>query len=201
MARYYAGHAAPTQTSTKNPAAARSRPMRIVRAAAGGLLALVLVLNLGAARAADEALPDAGPWVIGSAGTFALVEQYDYPYLVGLQYRGTPRTGWSLMPGIGVAGGPDGMGYCYADLARDFALPRRWAMTLSLAAGYFLNGDAVGVNEPLEFQSGLAFSRRLQGGVRLGLAGYHVSNGGLAHPNNGTEALVLFVAVPVSRRR
>jgi hypothetical protein len=89
------------------------------------------------------------------------------------------------------------MGYVYADVAHDFALPRQWAVTISLAAGYFLNGDDIGANEHLEFQSGLAFSRQLSNGVRLGLAGYHISNGGLAHPNNGTEALVMFVAVPV----
>lgn len=173
--------------------------MCIVRAASGGLLAFFL--TLGAARAADARPPGATPWVIGSAGTFALVEQYDYPYLAGLQYRGTPRTAWALMPGLGAAAGPDGMGYLFADVARDFALPRQWTVTLSLAAGYFLNGDAIGVNEHLEFQSGLAFSRRLRGGARLGIAGYHVSNGGLSHPNNGTEALVLFVAVPVRPRR
>ena len=171
--------------------------MRIVPALGCGLLALSL--PLAAARAADEgpSASGANAWVIGSAGTFALVEKFDYPYLVGLQYRSTPRTAWKLMPGVGIAGGPDGMGYLYADVAHDFALPRRWTMTLSLAAGYFLNGDAIGTNEHLEFQSGIAFARPLSNGLRLGLAGYHISNGGLAHPNNGSEALALFVAVPV----
>lgn len=171
--------------------------MRSIAAAACGLLACFL--HLGTLRAAEDtrlASADAR-WVIGSAGTFALVEQFGYPYLVGLQYRSTPRTGWALMPGLGAAAGPDGMGYFYADIAHDFALPRQWALTLSLAAGLFLNGDAIGANEHLEFQSGLAFSRQLASGLRLGLAGFHISNGGLAHPNNGSEALVLFVAVPV----
>jgi len=197
MTGYYADHAAPTQTSTKNSAAARSWLMRFFAAAACGLL--TCFVHQGTLRAAedDPQSSRATSWVIGSAGTFALVEQYGYPYLVGLQYRAAPRTAWALMPGVGTAAGPDGMGYLYADVARDFALPRQWAMTLSLAAGLFLNGDAVGANEHLEFQSGLAISRRLSSGVRLGLAGHHISNGGLAHPNNGTEALVLFVAVPV----
>jgi hypothetical protein len=201
MAGYYAGHAAPTQTSTKKLSAARSHRMRFVPALGCGLLALAL--PLAASRAADAAQPAPAmhPWVIGSAGTFALVEQYNYPYLVGLQYRSTPRTSWALMPGAGVAGGPDGMGYLYADVAHDFALPRHWTMTLSLAAGYFLNGDDIGANEHLEFMSGIAFARELASGVRLGLAGYHISNGGLAHPNNGSEALALFVAVPVRLSR
>jgi hypothetical protein len=34
---------------------------------------------------------------------------------------------------------------------------------------------------------------------RLGLAGYHISNGGLDRPNYGAEALVLFLALPVRR--
>jgi hypothetical protein len=201
MARYYADHAAPTQTSTKKLSAARSRRMRFFPALGCGLLALSL--PLAAARAADAGLSASGanPWVIGSAGTFALVEEFGYPYLVGLQYRSTPRTSWALMPGVGLAGGPDGMGYFYADAAHDFALSRRWTMTLSLAAGWFLNGDAIGANEQLEFMSGIAFARELASGVRLGLAGYHISNGGLEHPNNGSEALALFVAVPLRRSR
>ena len=175
--------------------------MRFVPALGCGLLALALPLSAARAAAAGPSAPAANPWVIGSAGTFALVEEFGYPYLVGLQYRSTPRTGWALMPGIGLAGGPDGMGYVYADVAHDFALPRRWTMTLSLAAGYFLNGDDIGANEHLEFMSGIAFARQLSNGVRLGLAGYHISNGGLEHPNNGSEALALFVAVPLRPSR
>ena len=175
--------------------------MRFVPALGCGLLALSL--PLAAARAADagQPVPVANPKVIGSAGTFALVEEFGYPYLVGLQYRSTPRTSWALMPGAGMAGGPDGIGFFYADVAHDFTLPRRWTLTLSLAGGLFLNGDAIGANEQLEFQSGIAFARQLENGVRVGLAGYHISNGGLEHPNNGSEALVLFLAVPVRLSR
>jgi hypothetical protein len=104
---------------------------------------------------------DAGPVVVTSAGVFALVEAYDYPYLVGLQYRGRPLTAWSLQPGIGFSAGSDGMSFLCVDLARDFTLPRRWFPTLSLA------------------------------GARLGLGGYHISNAGLADENNGTEAIAL----------
>lgn len=168
-----------------------------------GCSLVACLLPFAAACAAGDAPPDRAtqPWVIASAGTFALVEQYDYPFLVGLQYRSTPRTGWALLPGAGVAAGPDGMGFFYADLARDFALPQRWTMTLSLAGGLFLNGDAIGADEQLEFMSGIAFARELANGVRVGLAGYHISNGGLDRHNNGSEALALVVAVPVRRSR
>lgn len=172
--------------------------MRFHAAPACGRVASLMLL---AATAAAAEPPPTVPWVIASAGTFALVEEFDYPYRLGLQYRSTPRTAWALAPGIGVAAGPDGMGYFYADVAHDFHLPRQWSMTLSLAAGYFLNGDAIGANEQLEFQSGLELTRALKNGMRIGLAGYHVSNGGLAHPNNGSEALVLLLGIPVRSSR
>jgi lipid A 3-O-deacylase len=201
MTGYYADHAAPTQTSTKKLSAARSRCMRFILALGCGLIALMLPPAAALAATGEPSASGAPPWVIGSAGTFALVEKFDYPYLVGLQYRSTPRTSWALMPGIGMAGGPDGIGFFYADVAHDFTLPRRWTLTLSLAGGLFLNGDAIGANEHLEFQSGIAFARQLANGARVGLAGYHISNGGLEHPNNGTEALALIVAVPVRAGR
>lgn len=175
--------------------------MNFTKALGCGLLACVPLL---AGRTSASVEPDAAgarPVVIGSAGVWALVASYDYPYSLGLQYRGGPRTEWALRPGAGVMAGRDGMAFFFADVAHDFALPRRWFVTLSLAGGLFLNGDGIGARDHLEFQSGLAVSRRLKSGTRAGLAGYHVSNGGLSSPNNGSEALLLFIAMPVRRSR
>jgi hypothetical protein len=201
MTRYYADRAAPTQTSTKKLPGSTEFRMRLITALCCGLCAGLMPHATPAADQPAAAANVAGPVVIGSAGVFALVEQFGYPYAIGLQYRAAPRTAWALLPGAGITLGRDGMAYFYGDLARDFALPKRWYATLSLAAGLFLNGDGIGAREQLEFQSGLAVSRRLANDVRVGLAGYHVSNGGLSHPNNGSEALLLFVALPVSRSR
>ena len=84
-------------------------------------------------------------------------------------------------------------------MAREFALPRRWYVTLSFGAGGFANGERVGAAYELQFRSGISVARRLASGRQLGLAGYHISNGGLDRPNEGTEALVLFLAMPVRR--
>jgi hypothetical protein len=75
-------------------------------------------------------MPAHRPAVVLSAGTFALVEAYDYPYRVGIQYRFAARGRWSPEPGLAV---------------------------------------------------------------------HHVSNGGLASPNNGTESLVVFIRYPLGR--
>lgn len=145
------------------------------------------------ARAVDSAS------VLFAAGVFALVEAYDYPYSVGMTYVARPRTPWRLAPGAGFAVGPDGIAFMYVDLRRDFALGERWYVTPSLSAGWFINGDVIGPRDHLEFQSGIQFARRFDNGLRLGLAGLHISNGGLQQPNNGTEAVLLTLQVPLQK--
>ena len=130
---------------------------------------------------------------------FALVEAYDYPYSFGMTLVARPLTAWRLAPGAGFAVGPDGIAFMYVDVRRDFALGERWSFTPSLATGWFLNGDVIGPRDHLEFQSGVMFSRRFDNGLRLGLAGLHISNGGLEHPNNGTEAVLLTLQLPLQR--
>jgi hypothetical protein len=139
------------------------------------------------------------PSLLFAAGVFALVEAYDYPYSFGVTYVARPLTAWRLSPGAGLAVGPDGIAFMYVDVRRDFALGKRWYFTPSLATGWFLNGDVIGPRDHLEFQSGIMFSRRFDNGLRLGLAGLHISNGGLEHPNNGTEAVLLTLQVPLQR--
>jgi hypothetical protein len=147
------------------------------------------------ARPGDASIPPApvidAPSLLFAAGVFALVEAYDYPYSVGVTYVARPRTRWRLTPGAGFAVGPDGIAFMYVDVRRDFALGKRWYVTPSLATGWFINGDVIGPRDHLEFQSGIQFARRFDNGLRLGLAGLHISNGGLEHPNNGTEAVLL----------
>ena len=173
--------------------------MRRITIVAACLFACLPVELTHAAGADATVHDDATAFLIGSAGTFALVDEFDYPWLLGVQYRGRTRTDWRLRPGFGVDAGRDDLLYVYADVARDFGLPRDWLLTLSLGAGWFANGEAIGANYDLEFKSGLALARRLASGGRAGVAVYHISNGGLEHPNNGSEALVLFFAWPPGR--
>jgi hypothetical protein len=166
------------------------------------LLLTVLALACWILPAPAFALnPAQAPEIVVSAGTFALVESYDYPYHLGVEFRLAPRTRWRLAPALGAAFGPDGIGYAYVDLTRDFGLGRRWTLTPSLGGGRFANGDGIGVLDHLEFRTGLAISRIFRNRLQLGLAVYHVSNAGLSHPNNGTEGLTLFARLPLSPSR
>ena len=171
-------------------------------------LTTALAACLLACAAATPALADLdgwggvatdGPSMSAAAGRFILVEELDDPYLIGLQYRGQPRTGWSLRPGVGADIAADDLLFVYGDVAREFALPRRWFVTLSFGAGGFAHGERVGADYALQFRSGISVSCSLASGRRLGLAGYHISNGGLDRPNAGTETVVLFLAMPVRR--
>jgi len=173
--------------------------MRLITALAACLLACATAAAAPVVEGAPSTGDDGGPFVIAAAGRLVLVDEVDDPYLIGLQYRGAPRTGWALRPGLGADAGADDLWFVYADVARDFALPRRWFVTLSVGGGWFANGERVGADFDLEFRSGIAVARRMASGARLGLAGYHVSNGGLDRPNYGAETLVLFLAWPVRR--
>jgi hypothetical protein len=198
MARYYADHAATSQTSDKKSPRGAESSMRFITALAGALLACALPPDAMAATDGSSAGPGGESLVIGSAGVFALLDdEFDYPLLLGLQYRAAPRTGWLLRPGVGILAGEDRIGYLYVDLARDFTLSRQWFATLSLGFGWFNNGDGIEVVDAREFQTVVAVSRRLRGGARIGLSGSHISNGGLSSPNRGTETLALFFALPV----
>jgi hypothetical protein len=139
------------------------------------------------------------PSVLFAAGVFALVEAYDYPYSFGVTFVARPLMTWRLSPGAGFAVGPDGIAFMYVDVRRDFALGERWYFTPSLATGWFINGDVIGPRDHLEFQSGIMFARRFDNGLRLGLAGLHISNGGLEQPNNGTEAVLLTLQMPLQK--
>ena len=159
------------------------------------LLAGILPLALaGAAGAGSPAARE--PSLVLLGGTFALVEAYDYPYSLGLQYRWPTFTKWLLEPGVGGSFGPDGMAFFYVDLQRDFALGAHWYLTPSFGGGYFANGADIGADYHVQFQTGLALSRRIANGWRWGLTVYHISNGGLSSPNNGTESLLLTFRIP-----
>lgn len=139
-----------------------------------------------------------GPSLAVSAGIFGLVDDYRPRTVSGL-LRTAPRTTWSLAPGIGVVLGEDSLSYIYAEVSRDFVHGRSWRLTPCVGAGWLRNGETVGVDYPLEFQTGIELAYALRSGGRAGLGLYHLSNAGLSKDNPGTESLRFFVAFPAGR--
>jgi hypothetical protein len=176
--------------------------MRSLTLLAAGLIAALSAAMPPAVAAGSTPAPvQDAPVLIGSAGAFAILDDFGEPLLLGLQYRARPYTRLDLRPGVGLLYGQDGQSYLFADLAHDWQLPHRWVATLSFGFGWFNNGDDIEVVDAREFQTVLALSRRLANGGRVGLSTSHISNGGLSSPNRGTETLALFYALPLGRGR
>jgi lipid A 3-O-deacylase PagL len=105
------------------------------------------------------------------------------------------------LPGIRLLGDPfpvsglmataDGALYGYVGLRTERLLGRYLVFSPSLASGIYYRGDGKLLGGALEFRSGIELSYRLPRDARLGVALYHLSNGGLYGSNPGTEALLL----------
>ena len=174
--------------------------MRLITALAACLLA---VESRPSAALAVEGGPvppddDDGPFAIAAVGRFVLVDRWttrtDRPAVPG-----SPSTGWALRPGLGADAGADDLVVRLRRRGRDFALPRALVRDAELRRRLVRQRRRVGADFAWSSGAGSRWHAGWRRARRLGLAVYHVSNGGLDRPNHGAEALVLFLAVPVRR--
>lgn len=158
------------------------------------LNALLAIAVLSPAAVAAET--DA-PMLSFSAGQFGFVEDRPDPNAYGIEYRGHPVSRWNLVPAIGIAWASDGAKYLYHDLRRHFWLTERWVLTPSSGFGVFDDGDEIRLGHTVEFRTGMELARRFDGGRRLGLIVYHLSNAGLGRRNPGNNALMITLTIPI----
>lgn len=165
------------------------------------LLLTVLVLG-GLTWSRVWAEPPVGPvpMLNITAGQVGVFDNIDDPYRVGLEYRFRPFGSWQLIPAIGAAVAQNDAFFVYADLRHDFWLGDRWVVIPSFGLGLFNDGDQVELGQTLEFRSGVELAYRFHEQWRVGLALFHLSNGGLSDENPGTEALVLSLCIPLQGR-
>jgi hypothetical protein len=117
----------------------------------------------------------------------------------GVEYRGRSYTRWRLIPAIGVAVAESGASFVYTDLRRDFWLNDRWALIPSFGIGVFDDSEKLQLGSEIEFRSGIEAAYRFHDDYRVGLALFHLSNGGLSEQNPGTEVLVVSLCIPLRR--
>ncbi|WP_152205597.1 acyloxyacyl hydrolase [Marinobacter changyiensis] len=137
------------------------------------------------------------PLVNFTAGQVGVDRNLNNLWRYGLEYRFSPLARYRLVPSIGVVVGADGANYIYAELRRDFRFAGHWLLTPSFGLGRFNNRSGFNLGHMLEFRSGLEISHQFNQGYRLGVAVFHLSNGGLSDENPGTEAVVLSFSVPL----
>lgn len=132
-----------------------------------------------------------------SAGRIGIDRSLDEPQHYGAEFRFQSRAWRTLVPAIGVGFARNGAKFVYLELKKDFLLGRRWYLTPSFGFGAFEASRVLDLGQTLEFRSGLEAGYRLPNHYRVGIAIYHLSNGGLADENPGTEILAVSLSVPL----
>ncbi|MDX1755079.1 MAG: acyloxyacyl hydrolase [Marinobacter sp.] len=115
----------------------------------------------------------------------------------GIEYRFRALDFHRLVPSVGYVWVDNGATFAYVEMRRDFELRGRWLLTPSFGFGAFHEEPGLQLGHTTEFRSGLELSYRLDNHYRLGLAIYHLSNGGLSDENPGTESLVASLSIPI----
>ena len=154
-------------------------------------------------RRQDPSMPPAhaldSPSVLFAAGVFALVEAYDYPYSFGVTFVARPLTYVAPVTRCGLR--RRARRHCLHVRGRAPRLRARPALVLHaepcgrLVHQRRRHRTARSPGVPERHPICAAFRQR----AALGLAGLHISNGGLEHPNNGTEAVLLTLQVPLHK--
>lgn len=137
------------------------------------------------------------PLINFTVGQVGADRRLDNPRRYGIEYRFTPLTRYRLWPSIGIVLGSNDSNFIYAELRRDFRFADHWLLTPSFGLGRFNNRPQFDLGKSLEFRSGLEISRQFNQGYRLGVAVFHLSNGGLSDENPGTEAAALSLSIPL----
>lgn len=143
------------------------------------------------AAALEETRPAAG-WAF-SLGVFDLAKYQDTAEF-GVEYRWQPFEFFrlELKPTVGVTATADEGYWFYAGFRWDIPTKGRWVPSLSTAVTAYEQGDGKDLGGVLQFRSGFDLAYRLDGGSRVGLSLYHLSNASIHDYNPGSESLVLF---------
>ena len=137
--------------------------------------------------------------------TFAVGElnplQHDSEQFMGLiEYR-FAELKWNVRPWVALARAEKGTTFASAGLRVSFDLTRSWRFSAGWAPTYYdaVNGRDLGAE--LEFYSYAEFGRVFENAHVLSVRIGHLSNGGLAVRNPGTETLLVSYSLPVGRKR
>ena len=117
----------------------------------------------------------------------------------GLEYRFVPITVLDIVPSIGGIIGSDGAKYVYVEARHDFYLTDSWILIPSFGPGLFFGHDKIELGNRVEFRSGLELAYGFQNNYRVGVAIYHLSNGGISSINPGTESIIMSLSIPIGK--
>ncbi|MGB0697461.1 MAG: acyloxyacyl hydrolase [Rhodospirillaceae bacterium] len=104
---------------------------------------------------------------------------------------------WVIRPFLGAEFTHAGSFYGYFGFMGDIRFGDHWILSPNAAVGYYEEGGARDLGNPVEFRTGLELAYRFDDGLRVGVAYHHMSNADLGDKNPGVETLGLNVSVPI----
>jgi hypothetical protein len=128
-----------------------------------------------------------------SLGAFDFIDS-DKAAEAGIEYRWRPFRLWKLdlKPVVGIAGTDEESFWGYGGFRWDVPIGSdRWIPTIGFAVSLYDQGDGKNLGGTVEFRSSFEIAYRFDGGSRLGLSIYHLSNARVYDLNPGSESLVL----------
>jgi lipid A 3-O-deacylase len=159
-------------------------------------ICVILLALLASAGPALAGFPDE-PMMSFSVGRMGLFDDVGDPAEFGIAYRFHSYGKWRVVPAVGVVLNNDAAYFIYSELRREFWPGGRWLLSPSFGVGLYDKGRVFDLGHTVEFRSGIELGYRVANSWRVGLAFFHLSNGGIGDRNPGTEALVLSVSVPL----
>ena len=131
-----------------------------------------------------------------TAGQVGIADDINGARRHGVEVRLRSFSRWELIPAFGFTRADNGANFLYADLRHDFWLSDNWLVIPSFGLGSFKDSDEINLGNDLEFRTGIELAYKFYRQYRIGLALFHLSNGGLSDRNPGTEALVVSLSIP-----
>jgi hypothetical protein len=139
------------------------------------------------------------PPLIQIGGGAFNVTKHKRSALVQFEYKWRPVVA-KLRPFVGLMATDKESVYAYGGVGYDLFIGKNFALTPSFAPGLYYRGKGKNLGFPLEFRSSIEAAAVFGGQHRIGAQFYHLSNASLSHKNPGAEALVFFLAIPLSTK-
>lgn len=167
-----------------------------------GLVALLVVMCLGIARARADWLTDLtgderdGLLSVGG-GMYGFLQNNRVNAVEGRAEYDFAHGFYFVKPMIGVFGTNRESAFGYAGFILDLHFGRHFVFVPNAAIGYYHRGNGTDLGEAFEFKEGVRFDYRFDDASRIGIAFDHISNAGLSKTNPGEQNILLMFSFPM----
>jgi len=159
---------------------------------------ILAALMLGAAFIPSTARADNGLLSLGIGDTGIFKDQSDAVDF-RVEYRDNNPLIWQIKPTVGAEFTTHGQVYGYGGLYWDWPVQPHWYITPSFDAGLYHDGGGPDLGSAFEFRYQIEGSYELNNNDRVSLALSQTSNLGIDDDDPGTDALLLYYHMPLSR--